>query len=90
MDADADLVGIAGDPVLPPFASPHGGQATGDFVPGFFRFSVVYPPHFRVQENLSSDFGNQHGVCWQSLMAYCTEKNYTSHGEGTIIHYYTA
>lgn len=51
---------------------------------------VVYPPHFRVQENLSSDFGNQHGVCWQSLMAYCTEKNYTSHGEGTIIHYYTA
>jgi N4-gp56 family major capsid protein len=46
----------------------------------------VYPPHFRLNMNISNDFQNQAGVCWQSLLTYAVEKSYATHGEGSILH----
>lgn len=51
---------------------------------------MVYPPHFRLNMNISNDFQNQAGVAWQSLLTYAVEWNYTTHGQGSIIHYVTA
>jgi len=52
--------------------------------------AVVQPPHFRVNTNISSDFNNQMGVCWQGLQTWLAEWNFTAHGQGAIIHYTTA
>ena len=73
------------------------GMGTGSaFGTGFFlgenaiKDVVVYPPHFRLNMNLSNDFNNQAGICWQGLQTWACEWNYTSHGQGQIIHYTTA
>lgn len=46
---------------------------------------MVYPAHFRFQENLGQDFGNQAGIAWQMLKGWSVPWNYTTHGEGRIL-----
>lgn len=46
----------------------------------------VYPMHFRYNDNLGGDFGNQAGIAWQMLLGYKACWNYTSHGQGSICH----
>lgn len=47
---------------------------------------MVYPSEFRANMNLGGDFANQQAIAWQSLLTYATIWNYTSHGQGSIIH----
>lgn len=57
------------------------GQTYGEmFVLGdnAIREVLVYPSHFRFEDDLGDDFGNQSGVAWQSMLAYKTEANYTA------------
>lgn len=57
------------------------GQTYGEmFVIGdnAVREVLVYPSHFRFEDNLGGDFGNQSGVAWQSMLTYKTESNYTA------------
>lgn len=54
------------------------------------REMMVYPSHFRVNLNLGGDFANQQAICWQSLLGYKVVWNYTSHGQGSIIHFTSA
>lgn len=51
---------------------------------------MVYPSHFRANMNLGGDFGNQQGICWQSLLGYKVVWNHTTHGQGSVIHITTA
>ena len=47
---------------------------------------MVYPSHFRANMNLGGDFGNQQALAWQSMLAYTVIWNYTSHGQGQVVH----
>jgi len=51
---------------------------------------MVYPMHFRVNMNVGDDFGNNKAIAWQSFVDYVVPWNYTSHGDGRIIHYTSA
>lgn len=48
---------------------------------------MVYPVHFRANMNLGGDFGNQQALAWQCMLGYKSIWNYTSHGQGSIVHY---
>lgn len=54
------------------------------------RSIMVYPPEFRVNTNLGNDFGNQSGIAWQTLEGWKVPWNYTTHGQGSVIHYTSA
>jgi N4-gp56 family major capsid protein len=60
---------------------------------GFFvgadavREIPVYPMQLLANTNLSGDFGQQKAIAWLSLMAYKTVWNYTTHGQGVVLHY---
>lgn len=48
---------------------------------------MVYPFHFRVNMNVGDDFGNNKAIAWQSFVDYVVPWNFTSHGDGRIVHY---
>jgi hypothetical protein len=70
------------------------GSAFGSgFVLGYGACRQVLGPydmHLRVNMNIGHDFGNQNGIAWQSFEGYKVPLNYTTHGEGAVIHYTTA
>lgn len=84
MDNSADLT--AWDGVGTGSAFGTGFLCGGDFC----KEIMVYPMHFRFQENLGQDFGNQHAIGWQELCGYKVLWNYTAHGQSSFIHYTTA
>jgi N4-gp56 family major capsid protein len=51
---------------------------------------MVYPVHFRVNMNVGGDFGNLQAIAWQAMLGYKVVWNYTSHGQGSVIHYTSA
>lgn len=46
-----------------------------------------YPVHLRANLNLGGDFGNQAGIAWQSMHGYVVPWNYTTHDQGSVLHY---
>lgn len=52
--------------------------------------TVVYPMQLLANTNLGGDFGQQKAIAWLSLLAYKTVWNYTSHTQGTTLHYTSA
>lgn len=69
------------------------GSAFGSmFVVGFdaCREVMVYPMQILINTNLGGDFGRQKAAAWLSLLGYKTPWIYTTHGQGTVLHYTTA
>lgn len=65
------------------------GSAYGSgFVVGYegIKEVTVYPVHFRYNGNLGGDFGNQAAIAWQMLCTWAGLWNYTTHGQGSILH----
>lgn len=82
---------VADNHVLPDSIGSGSAFGSGIFV-GYeaAKEVVVYPMHLLANLNLGSDFGNQKAIAWLSMLTYKTVWNYTSHGQGTVLHYTTA
>lgn len=50
------------------------------------REIMVKPMELIAQMNLGGDFGRQNAIAWLSLLGYKTVWNYTSHGQGAVMH----
>lgn len=69
------------------------GSAFGSmFVTGFdaCREVMVYPMQILINTNLGGDFGRQKAAAWLSLLGFKTPWIYSTHGQGTVLHYTTA
>jgi N4-gp56 family major capsid protein len=51
---------------------------------------MVYPIHFRYNGNVGGDFANQAALAWQCMSGYKVPWNYTTHGQGSVLHVTTA
>lgn len=52
---------------------------------------LAYPMELRANLNVGGDFGRQKAIAWLSLLGYKGGLwNYTSHGQGSVLHYTTA
>lgn len=69
------------------------GSAYGS---GFFfgydaiREVPVYPMELLANMNLGGDFGQQKAIAWLSCLTYKTVWVYSTHGQGTVLHYTSA